>query len=196
MGLTPDRFTSAQEFAKALTDPAFRHGAEAVAGVTGGGGSWKSLTALMSVTTVLLALALGWTLARPLERVPRVVRSYLELPPNAELPRNTHLALSTDGSSVVVSGFVDGQRMLLSHQLSETDFAPMPGTEFGTGPSFSPDGRSIVFGKGGADPRIIKFSVDNETMVELAAGRTFGETFSASDGMTYFWFFTCFRPHS
>ncbi len=42
--LPADRFVSAQDFSKALADPAFRHGEEAVAGVVGGVGQWNRLT--------------------------------------------------------------------------------------------------------------------------------------------------------
>ena len=57
-----DRFTGAQDFARALSDPGFRHGDGAVAGVAAGVGPWNRLTVAMTGTTALFALAFGWSL--------------------------------------------------------------------------------------------------------------------------------------
>ena len=65
--LPADRFTGAQEFARALADPGFRHGEEAVVGVAGVG-PWKRLTVGFAGTTALLTLVAGWALLRPVPR--------------------------------------------------------------------------------------------------------------------------------
>ncbi len=64
--LPADRFTGAQEFAKALTDRGFQHGEEEVEAVAVAVlGPWNRLSVAMTATTVLFAGALGWALVRP-----------------------------------------------------------------------------------------------------------------------------------
>ncbi|MCH7935194.1 MAG: serine/threonine protein kinase, partial [Gemmatimonadetes bacterium] len=48
-----DRFTGAQEFAKALADPGFRHGETAGAGSAAGAGPWKKAALALTASTVL-----------------------------------------------------------------------------------------------------------------------------------------------
>ena len=70
--LPADRFTGAQDFARALGDLAFRHGESAGAGVAGSVGPWNRLSVAMTGTTALFALAFGWSLIRPAQRPPRM----------------------------------------------------------------------------------------------------------------------------
>ena len=71
--LPADRFTSAQEFVRALSDPGFRYGELAEEGVGASPGSWKGLTLGFATTTAILAMALGWSLLSP-EPCPRIAR--------------------------------------------------------------------------------------------------------------------------
>ena len=69
--LPADRFTGAQDFAKALSDPGFRHGELAGAGAASGRrGQWTPLTNTFAAVAALLALTLGWSLLRPKPPLP------------------------------------------------------------------------------------------------------------------------------
>ncbi len=71
--LPADRFTGAQEFARALADPAFRHGVEVEAGLGAGRGLWKPLSMATSALALVFALGFGWSLLRPVAPTPRPV---------------------------------------------------------------------------------------------------------------------------
>ena len=85
--LPADRFTSAQNFARALGDPGFRHGDEAVAAVAVTRGLWNPLSI---AATAVAVMALGWILLRPepLEPPHPVTRFEIDLPNGSNcLPR-------------------------------------------------------------------------------------------------------------
>ena len=63
--LPADRFTGAQDFARALGDEHFRHG-EAVVGATGAGARrWQRLTLATTAVAVLSTIGLAWSLSQP-----------------------------------------------------------------------------------------------------------------------------------
>ena len=66
--LPADRFSSAQDFVKALGDEHFRYGELATAGTSAAVGPWKRLTVATTSLAALLALTLGWVLLRPSHR--------------------------------------------------------------------------------------------------------------------------------
>jgi serine/threonine-protein kinase len=55
------------------------------------------------------------------------------------------LAVSPDGRTVMFAGIVDGTRQLYARSLEQFDALPIPGTEGGTHPFFSPDGAWLGF---------------------------------------------------
>jgi serine/threonine-protein kinase len=59
-----DRFNSASEFAKALGDPGFRHGAGVGVGGATSAGPWKRVAAGFASLAALFALVAGWALFR------------------------------------------------------------------------------------------------------------------------------------
>ena len=63
--LPADRFTGAQDLAKALGDPGFRHGDGAVAGAAAAQRRYNRMTVAFAGTTALLTLILGWSLFWP-----------------------------------------------------------------------------------------------------------------------------------
>jgi len=78
---------------------------------------------------------------------PGVTRLAVALPENDEVI-NTNiapLAISPDGSMLVFAGRHDGVQQLLLRRLTERDPVPLPGTESGVMPFFSPDGQWIAF---------------------------------------------------
>ena len=62
--LPADRFTSAQDFAKALQDPAFRYG-EAAPGVGAAAGLWNRLTMAFAALFALATVTATWSILRP-----------------------------------------------------------------------------------------------------------------------------------
>ena len=145
--LPADRFTAAQDFAKALADPGFRHGEEAAAGVALGRGQWTGLAVAVTGLAVVLALALGWSLLRP--EPPRTfARFELTLPAGlqAVTSGSVDLAVSPDGSQVVFVGVsTEGGTQLWLRPLDQLSPIPIPGTAGARSPRFSPDGGSIAF---------------------------------------------------
>jgi serine/threonine-protein kinase len=67
--LPADRFARADQFAKALADPGFRHGEEDAAVAAARAGAWRPLALAASATTLTLAAVLGWLL-RPAPPLP------------------------------------------------------------------------------------------------------------------------------
>lgn len=54
-------------------------------------------------------------------------------------------AITPDGSAIAFSVQTGGERMIYQRELDAFEAAPIPGTEGGTGPFFSPDGRWLGF---------------------------------------------------
>lgn len=78
-------------------------------------------------------------------------RLQLVLPPGVTLPLDSDyplLAFSPDGSLLVFVGERDGRRELYSRLLTDSVSRPIPDTENGYNPFFSPDGKWIAFFSG------------------------------------------------
>jgi serine/threonine-protein kinase len=160
--LPADRFTSAKEFRTALSNPDFRH---TVVERTMGSTAVPTQTRIVreGVKTPVVAAIGGAALVTGLiagvmvigsDRQPstageRVTRSTVELPSSYRdgSSRELVVELSPDGRHIVV-GPARGQNPELSIQvrsIEDTEFRPIPGTEGGSAPSFSPDGQAIAF---------------------------------------------------
>ena len=143
--LPADRFTGAQEFAKALADRSYRHGA--LAGVADGAGSgrWKA-AAVAGWGVVLLGVgAAGVAFTRP-ERTLPVQRFQME---GMEVPDPP--GITPDGSAVVYQAAVPGgQEQLMLRRwesLTPTAIAGTEGLPFQ--PVVSPEGDEVAFILGG-----------------------------------------------
>jgi len=163
--LPADRFDSARGFAEALVNPTFSapphrplSGATALprfrpAALT------ATLAALLVVASALAAW--GWlrTEARPVTRLDLSLGG-IESPGS--------VAISPDGAFLAVTGVEGGERRLFVRRIGEADFHVLPGTEgaSGTPPSFSPDGRWIVFESGRTLARIPVEGGRPETVVD------------------------------
>jgi Tol biopolymer transport system component len=64
------------------------------------------------------------------------------------------LAMSPDGREVVYIGDAGGRRQLYLRRMDGLESVPLPGTEGGYNPFFSPDGQSVAFGAGGKLRRV------------------------------------------
>ncbi len=152
--LPADRFTTAQEFAKALADLGFRHGKDAAAGVAASVGPWKG----WAITATGLALVFGWLLLRPEPPEPPqpVSRQVLSTQGWAGLGAwvGRYVALAPDGSSMIlpVRSSASDTIQLALKMLGSTEITPIPGTEgaqdFPQDPVYSPDGEWIAYSVG------------------------------------------------
>jgi Tol biopolymer transport system component/tRNA A-37 threonylcarbamoyl transferase component Bud32 len=151
--LPADRFTSAAAFAAALANPGFT-----VAGLAGAVGMAPASTAaarrLPWVAAAVfggVALALGMMLMRGDHAAPTVVRFEMTLPEGQQLnlqrDEDTQFALSPDGTRIAYSAIdsATGVPRIYLRSIDQLEGAPLPGTEGGIAPFFSPDGRWVAF---------------------------------------------------
>jgi serine/threonine-protein kinase len=110
------------------------------------------LWGLVSLVFVALAASLTtWFLTRP--RPPAAAASmcfHIDLPDGTNLPRGigTNIAVSPDGTAIVYVAANASGRQLYLRRMNELSSTPIPGTEGGMIPIFSPDGAWIAFADG------------------------------------------------
>ena len=149
--LPADRFTSAQDFARALGDPNFRHGG-ALAGVAGAGGSpWNRLTVTFAGLAALFSSGFGWSLTRA--EPPEPVSRFSVVVPDEQafrISRET-FDVSRDGSFIVYRGNADsGAAQLWLRRWDALDATPIPDADVSGDPAISPDGREVAVNHQGA----------------------------------------------
>ena len=181
--LPADRFASAQDFARALGDEHFRYGELVAAGESASVGPWKRLTATFAAVAAVAALTLGWSLLRPQQPRP-VVRFELTLSEDQLLLSNggVNLALSPDGSRIVYRG----PTQLWQRPLDQLELEPVPGTEEGRNPVFSPDGNSVAFTGQGSLKTVSLLGGPPSTIVASGVPDGGGGLDWSSDGNLYF----------
>ena len=135
-----DRFTGANDFAKALADPSFRHGDMAGAGVGAAGGLWKTIAGAGWGVALVSVAAVGWSLTRPEPQV-AVERFLLDIVPEG-MP-----ALTPDGSAMVVNANNAGQQHVLLRRWDNLGASPVSGTEAAgiQQPVVSPSGDEVAY---------------------------------------------------
>ena len=117
---------------------------------------WTGLGALLATT-----IAIGVWNMRP---APALPESRLEIvtPPS----RDAALAVSPDGLKVVFAAAANGPSQLWLRALDSPAARPLPGTDHGTTPFWSPDSRSIAFF---ADARLKRVDIDGGSVRTLTA---------------------------
>jgi serine/threonine-protein kinase len=146
--LPADRFVRAADFAKALADPAFRHGEPDAAAVAARAGAWKPLAVATSASTLALAGVLGWLVTRPAP--PQAVERF-ESPFRAGQEPVAFgggaFRLSPDGSMLVYRGpGPEGEGdQLWVRRWDDPEAVPVRGSANSLQPTVSPDGREIAF---------------------------------------------------
>ena len=153
----------AQDFAKAMGDPAFRYGEAAVVGVAKAEGPWNRLSIAMTAVAAgaIVVAAVSLLPGRDVALSP-VIRFTVPVGEGTELylgdrigtrsgrPAVTSLAFSPDGDLLVYSAWEvgpDGDELsrLYQRRLGQERADPMEGTEGGASPFFSPEGDWIGF---------------------------------------------------
>ncbi|NNF13376.1 MAG: protein kinase [Gemmatimonadetes bacterium] len=147
--LPADRFASAQDFARALSDAAFRHGKVVGSGAVTSDGPWKPLTIALAVTTVILGGLL--VQSRPEdESEPTAFLERYEVPfRESQIPADASpgsFALSADGSMLIYTRSSEGSgQQLWIRRWAVPDATPLRGTERASQPAVSLDGRELAF---------------------------------------------------
>jgi serine/threonine-protein kinase len=151
--LPADRFASANDFAKALADPSFRHGDGATVADGAGVRRWKTATLAFASVAAVLALTLGWLATRAESEAPMAV--FANPFESGQMPTN-QMSFLADGSAVVyVSTAESGQgTQLWIRRWSERAATPISGTEGGVTFALSPDEREVAFAPLGGDLRV------------------------------------------
>jgi Tol biopolymer transport system component/tRNA A-37 threonylcarbamoyl transferase component Bud32 len=193
--LPADRFTTATEFAEALRDKSYVSAVSLPAGAAmappgrpeGGRRPGVLVPALALALAVAVAAALwGWLRPQP---APLLTQFSLALRRNqslqAPLPTGgARIALSRDGRMMVYSGPADGGNRLWVRPLDQLDATPLAGTENGSSPFFSPDGKRIGFIKEGTVVRIASLAGAPTVTLTDKANTTSGDW--GDDGYIYF----------
>ena len=169
--LPADRFTSAQEFAKALADPGFRHGAEAAAAAVRAS-PWNRLSVATTGLAFLFAVVAAGSFLRPEPtQLAAPKRFEISLGPTAPIPPfEVHVlpVLSPDGTRLVYSANRgDGVPRLYVRRIDQLDARELPGTDFAYWPFFSPDGLWVGF-HAAAEQKLKKVSVQGGQPLTLS----------------------------
>ena len=145
--LPADRFTGAQEFARALADRGFRHGEEAAAAVGAARGQWTPLAMVTSALGLVLFVALGWALLRPEPPQPmsRQVLSTEGWAGLAAVQFGLYGAIAPDGSSMILPVRSGSSLQLALKLQGSTEITPIVGTEGGRTVVYSPDAQWIAY---------------------------------------------------
>jgi hypothetical protein len=140
-----DRFPAADQFAKALADPAFRYGAMATVD-SAAVGRWKGAAVGTSVVAILalVAAAMGWS--RPPAPAPVLRQQIVPIAPERPRPLASFTALAPDGSSMVyaVADGAESWRLWLKPR-GAAEATPLPGTEQAQNITYSPGSDWIAF---------------------------------------------------
>jgi Tol biopolymer transport system component len=145
--LAADRFATAEQFAKALQDPGFRHGD--VGSEETDDARWKRVAiGAIAAAAAFAGLAVWGTMAGPTE-LP-ITRYAVSLPEGHDpaRPYGSNVAISPDGSTVVYVGPAENAPVgtqLWMRPRDQLDPTPIGGTDGGFSPVFSPDGTSVAY---------------------------------------------------
>jgi len=132
-----------------------------------------------SAIALIAAGALGWLVSRPAAAVPRVARVQVGLPAEAPLvlDRQPSLALSPDGTRLAFVAARGSHAQILVRRLDQEGASPVPGTEGGSSPFFSPDGEWLGFLAEGRLKKVPAAGGQAQPLVEAPAlhGASWGE---------------------
>ena len=184
--LPADRFTGAQDFARALSDAGFRHGEEAAGVAAAGRGLWNPLSIALGALALVSTLGLGWSLLRP-EQARNVTRLELAVSDTLTPDRGVGLAFSPDGTRIAFGAVSSGgTRRLYLRELAQLSSNPIPGTEGASNPRFSPDGQFLAFTGQGRLRTVLLTGSPPVTLVPDSVPNPNSGLAWGPDGMIYF----------
>ncbi|HEV8150221.1 MAG TPA: protein kinase [Gemmatimonadales bacterium] len=174
--LPADRFATAAQFAEALegrsAGPSRQAtAARAAARIPARAARWRDPLVLGLAFVAIAALAATVTLARrrpPSESVPPL--RFVIATPDSAKPFDGFpwpAAISPDGSVVVYTVTRGTTRMFYALRTDQLDAHPIPGTEEGSQPLFSPDGQWLAFEVPGKERKV---RLDGSAPVTMAEG--------------------------
>jgi len=159
--LPADRFTSAEQFATALSAPVTAAMSAQFMGLEPlpKGPAKRTVLALGAVVALLsIVAAWGWFRAAPQPGVNRYglfLRPDEALQPVAATVGGGRIAISPDGTKLVYTSRRDGVNHLFLKLREDAHPKEIGGTDGATSPFFSPDGRQIGFVKDGKTIRLL-----------------------------------------
>ncbi len=155
------------EIQTALTDPTSSGLLLAGAAIAGQGRKYRrgiALAAAFLLPTMLVGAALGWRVraSRDSPPPPPVVRLNVDVPAPFELRIGegsdvSSFRLNRNGTKLAFTGHAEGTSRIFVREFSAGEARPLPGTEGGRKPFFSPDRRWVGFFAGG---KLMKVPVD------------------------------------
>ena len=147
--LPADRFTGAHEFARALSDPSFRHGELEVSAASAVGRSKLLTYTGWGVAAVMTGLMV-WGATRPTPSIP-VRRFAAPFVPGQELTfiGVNGFALSPEGNLLAYRHLTDDGQVLMVRRWNDLQASPVRETNGATTPTVSPDGQQLAFVQGG-----------------------------------------------
>ena len=183
--LPADRFSSAQEFVRALGDTGFRYGEVVAAGdASAAVSSWNrltvSMTGLAALSTVL-AVVFGWVVLRPQSGDIEPIRFVAQLPDSLEL-LNPYLSFTPDGTRMVMPG---GNGPVLRALGDVGAYVIDIGKRAGA-PFLSPDGSWVAF-VDGQTQQLEKVSFNGGASIPIVRDISiyFGGTWGPGDSIIY-----------
>jgi Tol biopolymer transport system component len=182
-----DRFAAVQDLGKALGDPGFHHGEAAVAVAPPQVASRRRLMMLGWGVAAVLAVGWVWSTMRGSPTQP-IVRFEVPLPQGwiRATTSGKTVDISPDGTSIVFVAVQPGEGSgLWIRRLGQLAAVPIPGTEGGANPRFSPDGGSVSFSRGGRLLTVALGGGEPRTLVPDSVPLVGGAAW-APDGTLYF----------
>ncbi|HEY6826199.1 MAG TPA: protein kinase [Gemmatimonadaceae bacterium] len=168
--LPADRFTTAAQFAEALSTPTF--GVSGAASTTTSARprarAWRWIPIIATLAASVALTSLVWWRIDASHRVSPVVARFTFAIPNDQTPASTlshFLAISPDGSQIV---YVASNR-LYRRSLAALDAQAIPGSDAGgaSNPVVSPDGQSVAYYSAG-DGTIKRIAITGGVPVVIA----------------------------
>ncbi|MEX2284135.1 MAG: protein kinase [Gemmatimonadota bacterium] len=178
--LPADRFATALQFADALTNPRAVVAAEDayeshVSVVPTRTAPWTAAAVPWLIAAVGLAIGASSLMRKTAPVTVPTSRFAIALPSGVERPaqQGAGIGVSPDGRTIVFAGMSNGRYMLFARPVDDVQVRPIPGSEDGVQPFFSPDGASIGFFHAG-DGTIKRIPASGGTATTVVRTTRFG----------------------